>query len=250
MAEGSSRTGPDAAEHGEIRVLKSDRYARTSLVRAPGGTLLVRKESVMRLPPGVRVPPLAALLARHEAEVGERLAGIPGIPRVVARPDPRTFLREWVPGCTVRETARIPDGFFAALEALLLAVHARGVAYVDLAKEENVLVDASGRPWLIDFQVSATAEGPLRALVPFLQREDLYHLSKMRLRRRPDEATARDRERVRARSGLGRLHRATVKRAYNLLTRYLVRRWSGAGEGRFSAGGSAAPPPPRPPAPR
>ena len=186
----------------------------------------------MRLPPGVRIPPLAALLARHEADLYDRLAGLPGIPRLVSRPRPDAFLREYVEGETVRATGRIPDGFFAALEGVLRGVHGRGVAYVDLAKEENVLVGADGRPWLVDFQVSLAREGPLRALVARFQREDLYHLSKMRLRRRPDEATPEDRRRVAGRSRLSRLHRATVKKAYNLLTRHLVTRWSGAGEGR------------------
>jgi hypothetical protein len=217
-----------------LEVLKEDRYARSSLLERAPGDRFVLKESVMRLPPGVRVPPLAALLARHEAGLYRRLAGVRGIPRLECRPRPDAFLREYVEGATVRETRRLPDGFFASLEEVLLAVHARGVAYVDLAKEENVIVGSDGRAWLVDFQVSVAREGPLRPLVGMLQREDLYHLSKMRLRRRPDQATEEDRGRVGGRSRLGRLHRATVKKAYNVLTRYLVTRWSGAGEGRAS----------------
>lgn len=218
-----------------LSVMKEDRYARSTLLEGPRGRRFVLKESVMRLAPGVRVPPLAALLARHEAGIFDRLAGIPGIPRLTGRPRPDAFLREFVEGETVRDTERVPDGFFASLEEVLRAVHARGVAYVDLAKEENVIVGADGRAWLIDFQVSVAREGPLRPLVGRFQREDLYHLSKMRLRRRPDEATEEDRRRVAGRSRLARLHRATVKKAYNLLTRHLVKRWSGAGEGRRPA---------------
>lgn len=215
-----------------LSILKEDRYARSTLLQAAGGGRFVLKESVMRLPPGVRVPPLAALLARHEAGLYRRLEGVRGIPRLVSQPRPDAFLREYVEGATVRETPVLPDGFFASLEEVLAAVHAKGVAYVDLAKEENVLVGEDGRAWLVDFQVSLAREGPLRPLVGLLQREDLYHLSKMRLRRRPDEATDEDRRRVAGRGRLGRIHRATVKKAYNVLTRYLVTRWSGAGEGR------------------
>ncbi len=218
--------------HRRLAVLKEDRYARSTLLEGPGGRRLVLKESILRLPPGVRVPALAALLARHEADLYERLAGIPGIPRLVSRPSPDSFLREFVEGTTVREARTLPPGFFGSLEEVLRAVHARGVAYVDLAKEENVIAGADGRAWLVDFQVSVAREGALRPLVGLLQREDLYHLSKMRLRRAPAEATAEDRRRVAGRGRLGRLHRATVKKAYNLLTRYLVTRWSGAGEGR------------------
>ena len=232
----SSNTGaPGAGEHRIRAVLKEDRYARSTLLEDGAGRRYVLKESIVRLPPGVRIPPLAALLARHEADLYAHLAGTPGIPRLVSRPRPDAFLREYVEGATVRDTPRIPDGFFADLERVLSAVHARGVAYVDLAKEENVIVGADGRAWLVDFQVSLSREGPLRPLVARFQREDLYHLSKMRLRRRPDEATDEDRRRVAGRSRLARLHRATVKKAYNLLTRYLVKRWSGAGEGRRPA---------------
>jgi len=213
-------------------VLKEDRYARSTLLEEEGGRRLVLKESIVRIPPGIRLPPVAALLARHEADLFERLAGLPGIPRLVDRPGPDSFLREFVEGATVWETHAIPPGFFASLERVLRAIHARGVAYVDLAKEENVIVGADGKAWLVDFQISVAREGPLRPLVGMLQREDLYHLSKMRLGRAPGEATEEDRRRVQGRSRLGRLHRATVKRAYNVLTRYLVRRWSGAGEGR------------------
>ena len=226
----------DGRDYRVAAVLKEDRYARSTLLRDARGRGFVLKESVMRLPPGVRVPPLAVLLARHEAGLYERLAGIRGVPRLVSRPRPDAFLREFVEGDTVRNTRPLPPRFFDSFEEVLRAVHARGVAYVDLAKEENVLVGEDGRAWLVDFQISLAREGPLRALVGRLQREDLYHLSKMRLRRAPEEATEEDRRRVSGRGAIGRLHRATVKKAYNLLTRHLVKRWSGAGEGRPGSG--------------
>ena len=84
-------------------VMKEDRYARSTLLEGPRGRRFVLKESVMRLAPGVRVPPLAALLARHEARLFDLLAGIPGIPRMVSRPRPDAFLREYVEGDTVRD---------------------------------------------------------------------------------------------------------------------------------------------------
>lgn len=222
----------DGRNYRILRVLKEDRYARSTLLEGARGKRYVWKESVVRLPPGFRVPPLAALLARHEADLYERLGAVRGVPAFVARTGPCSFLREYVEGGTVRETRPLPEGFFGALEGVLAEVHALGIAYVDFAKEENVLVGADGRPWLIDLQVSVAREGPLRPFVGLLQREDLYHLSKMRLRRAPAEATDEDRRRVAKRGKLGRLHRATVKKAYNILTRYLVKRWSGAGEGR------------------
>jgi hypothetical protein len=226
-----------------VEVLKEDRYARTTLLSPleavpglPAGRRCTWKESIVRLPPGIAVPRAAALLARHEASVLEALAGCPGIPRLLGRPGPCDLLREFIEGATLRDTPAPPPGFFASFERALAAVHARGVAVVDLAKEENVLVAKDGSAWLVDFQVALRREGPFRALVPRFQREDLYHLSKMRLRRAPGEATDEDRRRTARRGALGRLHRATVKRAYNLLTRHLVKRWSGAGEGRPGSG--------------
>lgn len=232
MAPGSNTLVLDGMKYRVLEVLKEDRYARSTLLEDGEGRRRILKESVMRLPPGIRVAPLAALLAGHEADLYGRLSGIPGIPRLLARPRPDAFLREFVEGATVRDTESLPPRFFASLEEVLRAVHARGVAYVDLAKEENVIAGADGRAWLIDFQISVAREGPLRPFVARLQAEDLYHLSKMRLRRAPSEATEEDRRRVAGRGRLGRLHRATVKKAYNVLTRHLVRRWSGAGEGR------------------
>ena len=220
--------------------MKEDRYARSTLLEEEGGRRLVLKEAILVVPPGVRVPPLAVLMARHEADLYELLAGIPGIPRLAGRPRPDAFLREFVEGETVRDTAVLPPGFFDSLEGVLRAIHGRGVAYVDLAKEENVIAGADGRAWLIDFQVSIARRGPLRPFVGMLQKEDLYHLSKMRLGRAPGEATEEDRRRVAGRGRLGRLHRATVKRAYNILTRYLVKRWSGAGEGKRKTTGDGA----------
>ncbi len=46
------------------------------------------------------------------------------------------------------------ESFFPGLSALLDAMHERKVAYVDLHKRENILVNEKARPCLIDFQIS------------------------------------------------------------------------------------------------
>jgi hypothetical protein len=214
-------------------VLKRDRYAVTARVRLPDGRRAVWKRSVVRLPPGVRVAAAARSLARREADHLERLDGVEGVPRLLARPSPDTLLREWIEGTTLRERADVPDATFPALRRLVAEVHARGVAYADLAKEENVIVDERGRPWLVDFQISVARRTWLGGLVPLLQKADRFHLARHVRRRRPDQLTGDD-ERVLAegKGVLSRLHRTVVKKPYNLVTRRLVRRWSGAGEGR------------------
>lgn len=216
-----------------LAVLKSDRYARTLRVRLADGTPAVHKTSVMRLPPGVRVPAAARSLAKREADHLERLAGIRGIPRLLARPSPDALVREWIEGTTLRNLDRVPDGVFPALREVLAAVHARGVAYADLAKEENVVVDESGHPWLVDFQISVAKGSWLGAFAARLMNADRYHLARHVKRRRPDQLTDDDlRALAEGRNVISRLHKTLVKKPYNLVTRRLVTRWSGAGEGR------------------
>lgn len=216
-----------------VAVLKTDRYATTAKIELPDGRSAIWKRSVVVLPPGVRIAAAARRLARREADHLERLDGVDGIPRLLLRPSPDTFVRSWIDGSTLRDTAAVPDGTFPALRELLAAIHSRGVAYADMAKEENVVVDPAGRPWLVDFQISASGDSWLAPLVPMLQRADRYHLARHVRRRRPDQETDEDRAVLaRGKGVLSQLHRALVKRPYNLVTRRLVRRWSGAGEGR------------------
>jgi RIO-like serine/threonine protein kinase len=226
-------TGEVAGGATVLAVLKSDRYARTLRVRLADGTSAVHKTSVVRLPPGVRVPAAAKSLAKREADHLERLAGIRGIPRLLARPTPDSLLRAWIEGTTLRDLDRVPDSVFPALREILAAVHARGVAYADLAKEENVVVDPSGHPWLVDFQISVARGSWLGAFAARLMKADRYHLARHVKRRRPDQLTDDDlRALAEGKNVISRLHKTLVKKPYNLVTRRLVKRWSGAGEGR------------------
>jgi hypothetical protein len=218
------------------RVLKADRYARTLRVRLEDGTQAVHKTSVMLLPPGVQVEAAARRLARREADHLERLAEVVGVPDLLGRPAPDALLRAWIEGDTLRNHAEVPDRVFPALRELLAEVHARGVAYADMAKEENVVVESgaeAGRPWLVDFQISAARGTWLEPLVETLQAADRYYLARHVKRRRPDQLTDADRALLaKGRGIVSRLHRKLVKKPYNVITRRIVRRWSGAGEGR------------------
>jgi RIO-like serine/threonine protein kinase len=214
-------------------VLKSDRYARTLRVRLADGTRAVHKTSVVVLPPGVRVAPAARRLAQREANHLARLAGVRGIPRLLGRQSPDALLREWIDGTTLRELSDVPDATFPALREVLAFVHARGVAYADLAKEENVIVDPAGAPWLVDFQISVAKGSWLGGFAQRLMKADRYHLARHVKRRRPDQLNDDDRRALAEGKGLlSRLHKSVVKGPYNLVTRRLVTRWSGAGEGR------------------
>jgi RIO-like serine/threonine protein kinase len=216
-----------------VEVLKSDRYAATSRVRLDDGSSAVHKVSAIVLPPGLRLPRASRGLARREADHLERLSAIRGVPRLLSRPAPDALLRQWIEGSTLRMLEQVPDATFPALRELLGAIHACGVAYADLAKEENVVVDASGLPWLVDFQISVRRGTLVPGLAERLMAADRYHLARHVKRRRPDQLTDDDlRALAEGRGLLARLHRTVVKKPYNFVTRRLVRRWSGAGEGR------------------
>ncbi|MEM1444759.1 MAG: hypothetical protein AAGF84_01780 [Planctomycetota bacterium] len=111
---------------------------------------------------GVPLSWLGGHLCGKERDVHRRLVGIEAVPEAVdgleppGRPFRHTLVRRYVPGRTLRDHLpdTLPDDFFARLNALLDQVHARGIAVMDLNKAENLLVDETGRPHLIDFQLS------------------------------------------------------------------------------------------------
>jgi len=125
----------------------------------------------------------------------------------------------------------LPAGSFERLRALLEAVHARGVAYVDFNKRSNILIDAAGRPWLIDFQIALRRRDdlpwPLRlmlaAVVAYLQDKDLYHLYKHKRRLARQELTDQEEALSRRRGGWHGIHRALTK-PYRSLRRLFLRR--------------------------
>jgi hypothetical protein len=211
------------------RLLKEDFFAVTRLV-LEGDEAVVVKET--------RTRPLARLgfraidrwLSRRESGLYEIAASVQGVPPFRGRRGETAYAHRWVEGVTIdRYAARVPDGFFDELERIVAGIHALEMAYVDMAKDENVIVGDDGRPWLIDFQISLRMPrgrigrrlvGPL---VRRLQAEDLYHVAKQKRLYRPDLLTERDREILSRRSWPNRLHRRTVKPLYNWLVRHVLR---------------------------
>ena len=61
---------------------------------------------------------------------------------------------EYVPGRSLLATDQVDDGFFPRLSMLLSKMHKHGIAYVDLHKRDNILIDNNGAPHLLDFQIS------------------------------------------------------------------------------------------------
>jgi hypothetical protein len=124
--------------------------------------------------------------------------------------------------------------FFPTLEALLRAMHSRKIAYVDLHKRENILVDVEGDPFLIDFQISVAwpswlVGGPLFAI---LRRSDEYHLMKHWARSRPEQCGIDEvalRKRI---PWMIRAHRLVARPLREARRRLLVKLGVRAGKGR------------------
>lgn len=204
--------------YAHVRTYKHDFFAATGLYEGPSGKAVLKVGRTAGLF-GFPMQWVGRYLAGHERDIYERVDGLPGVPRCLGRWGPTGFVHAFVPGHPLQRHEGVDDDFFPALQSLIDAIHARGIAYVDLEKRENILVGDDGRPYLIDFQISwhwpnlrpprGTAApsvstgwkpvphsvSPLQRLVPdelgryilrVLQRGDRYHLIKHRRRHRPD----------------------------------------------------------------
>jgi predicted Ser/Thr protein kinase len=212
-----------------MKLLKSDHFGAVWQGEDGGRLLVIRDTS------GARwwLAPFARYLCRREARALAVLDALPGVPRLVGV-DRRGLRREWIEGRPMQLARPRNADYFRAARRLVFALHRRGVAHCDLAKEPNWLVTPLGAPALVDFQLAFVA--PRRGrLFRALAREDLRHLLKHKRTYCPGGLTARERA-VLARPGLtSRLWRATGKPVYLFVTRRLLG-WAdreGAGDRRF-----------------
>ena len=218
-----------------IREVKHDFFAATAFYAAaddPSGA----PAAVLKMG---RVAPFCGLPLRwvgralrdREVRFYDALSGVRGVPALLGRVGQTGFAHAYVPGRPLDPKRPVPDGFFDALDALLGELAARGIAYVDTNKPENVLLGDDGGPHLIDFQIS-WGRSPLLVLAPLrpvdratlnlLHRCDLYHLLKHKRRLRPDELTVAERAAGGRPSLPIRVHRAATK-PYFLVRRRLFR---------------------------
>lgn len=200
---------PDKTELETLQVLRQGQGSRPEvrLVRHDG-RLLVTKDygqgnTVLRL--------LGLLLMGREQGAYEKLAGLPGIPGCPGRVDRYTLVTEYAPAepaSTVAIGLLTPE-FYARLEALVQAMHERGVVHGDLKRLDNVLVTAAGEPVLIDFSAAFWhGSNPVAALVfPYLWDDDLRAVYKLKARRTPELLNDREREFLARRSPVERWFR-------------------------------------------
>ena len=175
------------------RVFKNDFFAVTALYAHDDEKVLLkvgRQASFLCVP----LAWVGRFLARREEHALKMLAEVEGVPTFFDRWEGTGIIREFVEGHAMAKGERVPDDFHAQLGALVEAIHAHRMAYVDLEKCENVLVGDDGCPHLFDFQIawflSARWGGelwPMRRLRRWFQNGDRYHLVKLQRRTRPDQ---------------------------------------------------------------
>ena len=154
---------------------------------------------------------VAPVLLRHELSILKRLSGVDGIAARAFRIDRNgiNFITVIISNTISRE--RITPEFLCAFEALLDAVHARGVVHLDARGTGNVMIRPDGSPGLIDFQASLTTgwmPGGLRRLLEDIDRSGAL---KKWAAYRPEEMGE---ERVRELERINRLRRFWVFRGY------------------------------------
>ena len=165
---------------------------------------------------------IARLIAAREARALEQLRGLDGVPQLIGF-DGRVLDRSFMDGQAM-DAAR-PRGdlkYFRAARALLRAVHARGVAHNDLAKEANWLVRADGSPALLDFQL-AMRGAPRARWFRMLAREDLRHLLKHKRTYCAESLTPVERRVLARKSWIARAWMRSGKKVYIFIARKIFK---------------------------
>lgn len=183
---------------------------------------------------------LGRFLARRETAFLTKLEAVPGVPavcrevRVEGKRAPHVSAHEFIEGNPLSVESNLGIGFFDQLDQLLGSLHERRIVYVDLHKQENILVGSNGRPYFMDFQVSLHIPD-LRWLDPLLRllcECDRYHVSKHRSVHHVDGSPQ-------IRPWIIRMHRKIGVPLRSLRRRILV--WLGVRRGEGYAASEVAP---------
>jgi hypothetical protein len=214
------------AEAIELQALKADSFGRIALMRS-GDAMFVRRD-LAHVPAWLRLP--AWWLARREAHALQAIADMPATPQLL-RWNGCVLDRSYLAGAAMyQQPPRGDIAYFHRARRLLQALHRRGVAHNDLAKEANWLVLADGTPALIDFQLAVRGRQRSRWM-RLLAREDLRHLLKHKRTYCPQALTPIERRLLRRRSWVRDAWFASGKPVYRFVTRRLLHWEDNEGQG-------------------
>ena len=222
-----SRSDPRADGATELEALKADSFGRIALMRGADGERFVRRD-LRHVPLWLRLP--AWWLARREARGLEAVAGLRDVPQLLGW-DGRRLDRSYMSGAAMYQ--RPPHGdliYFRRARRLLQALHRRGVAHNDLAKEANWLVLDDGRPAIIDFQLAVRGD-PRARWMRLLAREDLRHLLKHKRMYCRASLTPVEKRVLKRTSWVRDLWFRTGKPVYRVVTRKILKWEDNEGQG-------------------
>ena len=157
---------------------------------------------------------IGRFLVRRELAGLRRVQGIAIAPCDAFRVDAHALAYRFVPGVSLRLTARSAVGadFFRALEHGLKQVHARAqLAHLDLRNAHNILVTDAGDPSLLDFQSWVGTRWLPSPLRRFAEHIDLAAIYKHWAKRSPDTLGE---ERAAALARMNRVRPLWVLRGY------------------------------------
>jgi hypothetical protein len=212
-----------------VRIFKHDFFAYTALYRGSEGAIVLK---IGRMAPffGLPLSWIGRLHSWHESAVFREVDDLEVVPRFTGRYGKHGITHEFIEGHPLEKGERVSDEFFPRLARGLGEIHARGLAYVDLEKCENVLVGSDGHPYLFDFQISwrwpfafLRRSWPVTWISKRFQAGDRYHLTKLQLRTRPDLFTPEELAAARKKPFLVRLHNG-ITRPLTLSRRFILRR--------------------------
>ncbi|QGX99524.1 serine/threonine protein kinase [Roseovarius faecimaris] len=171
--------------------------------------------------------PVAWWLARKEIRGLRAVQGIEGCPLLI-RADRTGLLRSWTKGTPLQLARPSDPAWYRDARRLLREMRRAGVTHNDIAKPQNWLMTPEGRAAVIDFQL-ATVHRRRGRLFRTMAREDLRHLLKQKRAYAPELLTPSEHRMLKRKALPARIWMATVKPAYNFVTRRLMN-WSD-GEG-------------------
>lgn len=228
-------------------LLKHDSWAATAIYRGLSKQIICKFNRVQSI--GLlRMAWLGKRLADRERTALEKLSDLPNLPKPCKEVKangkllPNAAAREFLDGHPLSSGEVVNSLFFPSLKKLLAEMHARGLAYVDLHKRENIIVGDDGRPYLIDFQICFDATNPRIRWIPgiglllrYLCRSDDYHLLKHVIKHRPDQAAIAEQELDAVRPWWIKMHRLIAKPFRTLRRKLLVKSGVRTGTGMASS---------------